>query len=114
MNGTTRWCSRPLLGGAHWVAVAAGSAAAPPATQHLAARTALLCGIASGESRHAWGRAPATAAPALLSLLSMAHVPEQVVDSVSGCVFLMARLISSAAEGSDGGRAAGNGFDTRW
>ena len=114
------WCC-----GSHWVAVAAGSAAARPPAQQLAARTALLCGVAvaggSGESpgggespRHAWGCAPAVAAPVLLSLLSAAHVPEQAVDSVSGCMFLIARLMSSVAEGSDRGEAAGKGADERW
>ena len=64
--------------------------------------------------RHAWGGAVAAAAPTLLSLLSAAHVPEQAVDSVSGCALLISRLISSAAEGSDRGEAAGKGADARW
>ena len=151
-HATTWWQALALLSecliswccGAHWVAVAAGSAAAPPAPQQRAARTALLCGVACGAGgggggdkgigagegggvggsssssggdasssppapRHGWGCAAAAAAPALLSLLASAHVPEQAVDSVSGCMFLLARLISSAAEGTDRGDTAGKG-----
>ena len=46
----------------------------------------------------AWGMAASVAAPALLTELAAAHAPEQAIDSVSGCMFLIARLVSSAAE----------------
>lgn len=103
------WCCGP-----HWVATAVGPGSASP-PQLLAAHAAVICGLAGGSvNHHKWGCAPAAAAPKLLSLLSTAHVPEQALDSVSGCMFLLARLISSAAKANQSGKSAVKGGNSRW